>query len=167
MSKCIFDLLNLASCVIKALVLLKYSFIPPIKNARIKYLCFQSHHYFSFYFFFAEFLAVDIRLLVEKRVKEYWLLVYIGKGSQEIGRHACTQMIISKALVEIRIGMKINVSWCKGGIGKKRESAGRRRAIIGQPGYVYYKEPVLPLTSDPPVRLHDDRKGGTTMKIAI
>jgi hypothetical protein len=26
---------------------------------------------------------------------------------------------------------------------------------------------VLPLTSDPPVRLHDDQRGGTTIKIAI
>jgi hypothetical protein len=45
--------------------------------------------------------------------------------------------------------------------------------------YLYYKErrklktfltqfgPVLPLTSDPPVRLHDDKNCGTTIEIAI
>jgi hypothetical protein len=45
--------------------------------------------------------------------------------------------------------------------------------------YLYYKErrqlkifltqirPALPLTPDPPVRLRDDQKGGTTIKIAI
>jgi hypothetical protein len=44
---------------------------------------------------------------------------------------------------------------------------------------LYYKErrqlktfltqfgPILPLTSDPPVKLHDDQKGGTTIKITI